>query len=141
MIEITPHLSIPADELTFTASRAGGPGGQHVNKVSTRVTLHFDVAGSQRLTATQKRRIAERLATRMTREGVLRVVCGKHRSQAANRAEALERFAELVRRALEPRKRRRTTQVPAAERRRRLEQKQRRARLKRQRARPDENDA
>jgi ribosome-associated protein len=137
MIEINPQLSIPEDELTFTASRAGGPGGQHVNKVSTRMTLRFDVAGSEWLSAAQKRRIAQRLATRMTREGVLRVVCGKHRSQAANRAEAVERFSELLSDALKPRKRRRVTRVPQAERRRRLEQKRRRAQIKRRRGKPD----
>jgi ribosome-associated protein len=137
MIEINNQLSIPEDELTFTASRAGGPGGQHVNKVSTRVTLRFDVAGSPWLSAAQKNRIAQQLATRMTREGVLRVACGKHRSQAANRAEAVERFAELLREALKRRKRRRSTKVPEAERKRRLEQKRRRARLKQRRGRPD----
>jgi ribosome-associated protein len=101
------------------------------------MTLHFDVAGSEWLSAAQKRRIAQRLATRMTREGVLRVVCGKHRSQAANRAEAVERFSELLRDALKPRKRRRVTRVPQAERRRRLEQKRRRAQIKRRRGKPD----
>jgi ribosome-associated protein len=130
---ITPKLSIPDDELTFTASRAGGPGGQHVNKVSSRVTLRFDVAGSPSLTATQKRLVEERLKTRMSGEGVLRVVCRKHRSQAANRAEAVERFAELMRGALKRKRRRTRTAVPASEKRRRLEQKKRRGRLKRER--------
>jgi ribosome-associated protein len=130
---ITPKLSIPDDELTFTASRAGGPGGQHVNKVSSRVTLRFDVAGSPSLTATQKRLVEERLKTRMSGEGVLRVVCRKHRSQAANRAEAVARFAELMRGALKRRRRRTRTAVPASEKRRRLEQKKRRGRLKRDR--------
>jgi ribosome-associated protein len=130
---ITPKLSIPDDELTFTASRAGGPGGQHVNKVSSRVTLRFDVAGSPSLTDAQKSRIGARLKTRMSSGGVLRVVCRKHRSQAANRAEAVERFVELIRGALKRRRKRTRTAVPASEKRRRLEQKRKRGRLKRER--------
>jgi ribosome-associated protein len=130
---ITPKLSIPEGELTFTASRAGGPGGQHVNKVSSRVTLRFDVMRSPSLTLAQKRRVGERLKTRMSGEGILRVVCRKHRSQAANRAEAVERFVVLMRTALKRTKPRARTTVPAAEKRRRLEQKRRRGSLKRER--------
>jgi ribosome-associated protein len=140
MIEINARLSIPEEELSFSASRAGGPGGQHVNKVSTRVTLRFDVDGSPSLSPAQKRRIRSTLATRITRDGVLRVVCGRQRSQAANRIEAMERFAELLRQALRPRRRRVATRVPANEKRRRLEQKRRRARLKRERGRPGPDD-
>ncbi len=130
---ITPNLSIPEDELTFTACRAGGPGGQHVNKVSSRVTLRFDVTGSPSLSDAQKRLIGERLKTRMSREGVLHVDCRKHRSQAANRAEAVERFVELMRNALKRRRKRARTAVPASEKRRRLDEKRRRSRLKRER--------
>jgi ribosome-associated protein len=133
-VPIHSRLSIPEEELVYVASRAGGPGGQHVNKVSTRITLQFDVEGSPSLSAAQKARLRQVLATRINRDGVLRVACGRHRSQAANRAEALERFAGLLRRALARRKRRRATAVPAAEKRKRLEQKRRRARLKRERA-------
>jgi ribosome-associated protein len=136
MIPIHSRLEIPEEELAFRTSRAGGPGGQHVNKVSTRVTLQFDVDGSPSLSAAQKARLHERLATRINREGVLRVACGRHRSQAANRAEAVERFAILLRDALARRKQRRSTKVPAIEKRKRVEQKRRRARLKRERARP-----
>jgi ribosome-associated protein len=140
MIEINSRLSIPADELSFSASRAGGPGGQHVNKVSTQVTLRFDLDGSPSLSEAQKRRIRSALATRITREGILRVVCGRRRSQAANRVEATERFAELLRVALRPRKRRVATRVPGAQKRRRLEQKRQRSRLKRARGRPAAED-
>jgi ribosome-associated protein len=140
MIEIHARLSIPDEEVVFAASRSGGPGGQHVNKVSTRVTLRFDVAASSALTAAQKARIRERLATRISREGVLRVVCGRHRSQAANRAEATERFAELLRGALRRRTKRKATRVPRDEKRRRLETKRRRGELKRRRGRPSANE-
>ena len=133
-VQINDRLSIPDDELEFTASRSGGPGGQHVNKVSSRVTLWFDIAGSPSLTSGHKRRLRERLATRISKDGVLRVVCQAHRSQAANRRGAGERFAELLRVALERRKPRRKTVVPRGVRRRRVENKRLRGRLKRERA-------
>jgi ribosome-associated protein len=85
MIEINRNLSIPEHELSFTTARSGGPGGQHVNKVSSRVTLWFNVAESPSLSAFQKRRIMSRLATRINQRGELRVVAQQHRSQIANR--------------------------------------------------------
>ena len=138
-IDVRDGLSIPAEEITFTTSRSGGPGGQHVNKVSTRVTLWFNVNGSSALSDSQKRRIRERLAGRIGRDGRLRVVCGRHRSQAANREEATARFVGLLREALERRRSRRKTSVSGAERRRRLQEKRRRGDVKRLRSRPDED--
>jgi ribosome-associated protein len=134
MIHINDRIDIPEDELTFTATRSGGPGGQHVNKVSSRVTLRFDVDGSPSLAEREKRRVRHRLATRVSKDGVLRVVCRRHRSQLANRREAIERFAELLRGALQRPRRRRKTKIPAAAKRRRLEDKKRRGELKRQRS-------
>jgi ribosome-associated protein len=96
MITITPALALPESELSFAASRSSGPGGQNVNKVATRVTLFFDVAGSPSLTPEQKLRIRAALATRMSRNGVLRVVAQQHRTQSANRAAARERFVALL---------------------------------------------
>jgi ribosome-associated protein len=136
MLFINDDLSIPEDELVFKASRSGGPGGQHVNKVSSRVTLYFDLEASPALAAAQKGRIRRRLATRISKSGLLRVISRKHRSQAANRAVALERFAELLRDALKRETPRKKTRVPRAEKRRRLEQKKQRARLKERRAKP-----
>ena len=140
MIEITSRLSIPDDELTIKAVRSSGPGGQHVNKVSTRVVLEFDVDGSASLSPTQKRRIHERLATRIARDGRLRIRCQRHRSQAANRREVVERFVALLQQALKPRRRRVRTGVPAAERARRLEAKRKQGLQKRQRRRPSLDD-
>jgi ribosome-associated protein len=135
MLFINDDLSISEDELVFKASRSGGPGGQHVNKVSSRVTLYFDLAASPALTAAQQVRIRQRLATRVSKSGLLSVVSRKHRSQAANRTAALERLVELLRGALKRAARRKKTRVPAAEKRRRLEQKKRRAGLKQVRGR------
>jgi ribosome-associated protein len=136
MLDITDHLAIPDDELTFITSRSSGPGGQHVNKVSSRITLKFNVLASPRLSAEQKQQILTRLATRIDKEGVLRVVSQKSRSQTMNRQTATERFVELLREALAPRRRREKTTVPLAVKRRRLEEKKRRSLLKHRRTTP-----
>ncbi len=137
---ITEQLTIPDSELTYTTSRSSGPGGQHVNKVSSRVTLLFDVTASPSLSEDQKRRILTRLTTRVNREGVLRVVSQAHRSQAANREEAAQRFAALIRSALTRQPPRRKTKVPAAARRRRLESKKQRGQVKQYRSKPSVRD-
>ena len=134
MIEITEDLSIGEGELAFTASRSSGPGGQNVNKVNTRITLRFDVAGSPSLSAEQKQRIGRKLATRIDKHGVLRVVSQKYRTQAANRRAATERCRQLLREALERKPARKKTRVSAAARQRRLDEKRRRSRLKQGRA-------
>jgi ribosome-associated protein len=133
MIRITDQLSIPQGELSFTASRSSGPGGQHVNKVSTRVTLRFDVANSPSLTPEQKERIFARLATRISKQGVLRVVSQKTRSQAANRELALERFVQLLQEALTQRPERKPTKVPSPVKQKRVDEKKQRGKLKRER--------
>jgi len=131
MIRILPGLSIPDEDLTFTAARSSGPGGQNVNKVNTRVTLRFDVRASRSLSSEQKRRIFSRLASRVSKEGVLRVVSQRSRSQAVNRDAAEERLAELLRTALASPKLRRKTEVPAVKRRSRLEEKRHHSEIKR----------
>ena len=134
MIRINDAVSISEDEITFTASRAGGPGGQNVNKVSTRVMLLFDLAGSPSLTEEQKQRISVRLRTRVSKDGVLRVVSQKHRSQSANKEAAVERLAELLKEALVRQKPRKKTKVSRAAKERRLDEKRRRSQVKKQRS-------
>lgn len=133
-IRVNHELTLPVAELELSASRSSGPGGQHVNKTESRVTLHFDVEQSPSLTDGQRRRLRERLPTRITRDGVLVMHCQKHRSQAANRAELLERLEELLREALRRRRPRRRTRPTKRSKERRLQQKQRRGRLKRERS-------
>src|SRR5262245_57775811 len=133
MIEVTDDLEIPEAELSFSATRSSGPGGQHVNKTATRITLLFDVAGSRSLSEEQRERILKRLATRVSRDGILRVASQRHRSQERNRRAALERFLELLRAALRRTPSRTPTQASAASRERRLQEKKLRGRAKRER--------
>jgi ribosome-associated protein len=134
MIAIDESLAIPDEEVTFTTSRSGGPGGQNVNKLETRVTLRFDLAGSPSLAPEQKARLAERLATRITREGILQVTSQKHRTQAANREAAVERFAELLRENLREEPPRKKTRPSRAAKARRLDAKRRQSQRKRERS-------
>ena len=136
MIRIGDGISIPEGELRFTAARSSGPGGQNVNKVSTRVTLLFDLFGSSALTEEMKQKICERFPTRVNKEGVLRVVCQRHRSQAKNRKGAIARFVELIEAALEEKTPRVKTRVSRSVKRRRLEEKSQRSRLKELRSKP-----
>jgi ribosome-associated protein len=127
-------VSIPEDELVFRTSRSSGPGGQNVNKLNTRVTLLFDVAGSPSLAPEQKQQILHRLSNRVDRSGVLHVTSQQHRSQEANRRAAVERLQQLVQEALKPRPVRKKTKTPAAARERRLREKKRQSDRKQQRA-------
>jgi len=136
MVEINPALVIPDAELEIRTSRSSGPGGQNVNKLETRVTVRFDVEGSPSLAEGERERIRERLGTRISRDGVLQVSSQRHRTQAANRDAAVARLAGLLADALEPEKERRATRVPKAAKRRRLEAKRRRGRLKEKRSAP-----
>ncbi|MGB2807387.1 MAG: alternative ribosome rescue aminoacyl-tRNA hydrolase ArfB [Sedimentisphaerales bacterium] len=137
MIEITDGVFISEEYLVFKASRSGGPGGQNVNKVNTRITLFFDVAGCAGFSEIQKRRILARLSTRADKNGVIRVVSQKFRTQKANRRTAVERLQELLKGALKTKPVRKKTKLPERARLRRLEEKKRRGMLKRQRAEKD----
>ena len=134
MIEITDNISIREDELIFKASRSSGPGGQNVNKVNTRITLLLDVANCESFSDVQKRRILSRLATRADKNGLVRVVSQRFRTQKANRRAAVERLQQLLAEALKTRPVRKKTKIPYAAKQRRLEEKRRRSLLKQQRA-------
>lgn len=135
-LDVAPGLRLPLAELEFRASRAGGPGGQHVNTSSTRVEVWWDVAGSPSLSEGQRARLLTRLATRLDGAGRLRLVAGGSRSQLRNREAVTERLAELVAAALVVPKTRKRTRPTRASKAARLESKRRRAATKRDRRPP-----
>lgn len=111
---VDSELSIPRSELTFRATRAGGPGGQHVNTSSTRVELLWNVERSRAISADQRTRLRDKLGGRLDAQGNVRVVASAFRSQTRNRQDADERLATLIRRALAVPKARRKTRPSRA---------------------------
>jgi ribosome-associated protein len=132
-LSITPEISIPRSELQYRASRAGGPGGQHVNTSSTRIELLWDLANSRAVDDIQRERIRTRLAARLDAEGMVRVVAADRRSQQQNKQAADERLAALVKHALHVPKKRRATKPTRASKEKRLTEKKKHSDKKKQR--------
>lgn len=130
VIPITHWLSIPEDELKYTATRSSGPGGQKVNKVSTRITLWFDVLKSPSLSAEVKQQILTGLPTRINKTGVLWVNAQQTRSQSSNRELAKCRFIELLQQVLRKPPSRKKTRVPKRVHEQRIAEKKMRGKLK-----------
>jgi ribosome-associated protein len=139
-LSIDEHLAIPLVEISLSASRASGPGGQHVNKTETRIQLRWNPARSVALNDRQRRLVLNRLAGRLTADGDLLLACGNYRSQLRNRQACLARLARLIRTALSPPPVRKPTQPSAASREKRLAQKRRRSEQKKRRRPPTEED-
>ena len=133
MIRVTANCTIDENELEFQFTRSGGPGGQNVNKVNSRVELRFDLAQSVSLSEEQRERLIEKLANRLTTESVLRLVSQSERTQSANKRVVLERLAAILKGALHVEKRRNPTKPTKASKRRRLDAKARRGQLKKDR--------
>jgi ribosome-associated protein len=110
-------------ELIFSASRSSGPGGQNVNKVSTRIELRFDVGSSKILNEEEKNLLFVKLANRLTKEGTLIIVSQVERSQFDNKTRTIERFYQLLEKALTPVKKRTPTKPTFASKKKRLENK------------------
>lgn len=139
-LHVKRGVVIPGDELIWTAARGGGPGGQHVNKTSTKVVLRWWPAHSRALGPRQKERLLKALASRLTGDGELVLSVDESRSQSGNLRLARERLAELVRQGLVVPKVRRATRPTKGSQRRRLASKKRRSDIKRQRGRPGLDD-
>jgi len=141
MIEVTPTIQLSDDELVARAVRASGPGGQHVNKVSTAVELRFDARGSPSLPEDVRARLYRLAGGRLTQEGVIVLVAQTRRSQEMNRAEAVERMLDLIRKAAEPPPPpRKKTKPTYASKLKRLQGKSRRGNVKALRGRPGRDD-
>jgi len=133
MLKVNDDITIPDSEITLAFVRADGPGGQHVNKTATAVQLRFDVRQSPSLPEGVRQRLQRLAGQRLTRDGVLVIDARSHRSQKQNRQDALDRLKDLLQAAAQPPRTRRPSKPSAASRRRRLENKRQRARLKQSR--------
>ena len=131
MIGVTAQISIDEREIEESFVRASGPGGQNVNKLSTAVQLRFDVRHSPSLAPDVSARLERLAGSRLTRDGVLVITAQRHRTQARNRQDALDRLIDLIRSAAVRPIKRRPTKPTRASRERRIEGKKRRACIKR----------
>ena len=137
-LNITPTIAIPRSELQYRASRAGGPGGQHVNTSSTRIELLWDLTGSTAVSDEQRERLRTKLAARLDSDGMVRVVASDRRSQGQNKQAADERLAALVKHALHVPKKRRPTKPTRAAKEKRLSEKKHRSDIKKTRRSDDD---
>ena len=135
MLRVNEGLAIPRSEIVVRASRAGGPGGQHVNTSSTRIELTWNVEGSAALTDAQRARLIETLGRRIGASGAVRVVSSEMRSQRQNRERAERRLADLIAAALVVKKRRKATKPSRSAKQARLDAKKQHSRKKDQRRR------
>lgn len=139
-VPIKNGIVIPGHEIEITASRAGGPGGQHVNKASTRITVRWNVKNTRALNNEQKERVLQKLQTRLTIDGDLIIHSSSSRSQQQNKEMALSRLAQEIRKALHVPKKRMATGISAAAKEARLYKKRQHSEIKKMRSKKFEED-
>jgi ribosome-associated protein len=133
-------IQIPLDEFRWSFARSGGPGGQNVNKVNSKVTLHWDVTGSPSLPVGVRDRFVASYGTRITKQGEVVIYSQRYRDQGRNREDCLEKLRQLILAVRQPPVRRRRTDPTRASRERRLQTKQHTAQKKRSRHGPATGD-
>lgn len=127
---INPRITIPSDCFDVSSSRSSGPGGQHVNKLNTRITVFLDIPSCRCFSESQKNTLFSVLKSRIDKQGVLQVSSQRYRSQRANREDALDRMAELIAAAIRPKPKRKKTKIPQKSIKKRLEDKKARSYIK-----------
>lgn len=132
---VAPGIVVPARDLSWTAARSSGPGGQNVNKVATKIELRFDLTRTEALSASVKARLRAAQRPRLDADGRLMVVSQATRSQTGNLEDARQRLAQMIRAALTPPKKRRPTRPTRASKERRLDSKRRQSEKKQARGR------
>ena len=140
MLEITPALTIPDDEINEVFIQGGGPGGQNVNKVATAVQLRFPAAKSHSLPPKIRERLLLTAGSRLTNEGVLVITARRFRNQEANRRDARLRLVTLIRQAMDDAPYRRPSRPTRASQNRRLQDKANRSIIKKQRNKHPDDD-
>ena len=140
MLPITDVIAVPLAEFAWTYARSGGPGGQNVNKVSSKAVLHWDLGASPSVPAAVKDRFRAHYRRRITTEGVLVLTSRRYRDQERNRQDCLDKLAEMVRTAAAVPEVRRPTKPTRGSKRRRIEGKRRNADVKAKRKPPGEGD-
>jgi ribosome-associated protein len=136
---INPSVTLPGKDLSWTAVRASGPGGQNVNKVSSKIELRFDLAATSALDPATKARLRAAAASRIDAEGKLLITSQASRDQRQNLEDARDKLRSLVLAALVRPKKRRPTKPSRGATQRRLDEKQRQGSLKRQRSSRDDS--